>query len=671
MPEEEIKKRVEELRQEIEYHNYKYYVEDSPEISDAEYDALMRELRKLEEKHPELITPYSPTQRVSGTPLEEFNTITHSVPMLSLDNSYDEGELMEFDGRVKRALGNEEVEYVVELKIDGLGVSLIYEDGIFVRGATRGDGITGEDVTENLRTVKMLPLKLRPLDGRSLSLEVRGEVYMDRQGFVRANAEREEAGQPPFANPRNAAAGSIRLLDPRITARRPLRIVLYYLLDAATHGIESHREALSLMRKVGLPVSEHIKVCPDMQDVIRVCNEYNEIRRDLDFDVDGMVIKVNSFSQQERLGSTSHHPKWAIAYKFQAEQEKTKVVDIIVNVGRTGALTPVAILKPVFLSGTTVSRASLHNEDEVRRKGVKIGDMVLVEKAGEIIPQVVRVLEEERTGQEREFVMPSTCPVCGSVVYRPEGEAVARCTGARCSAQIKERILHFGYRKAMDIEGLGPAIVEQLVDRKLVGDVADLYSLKGQDLSRLERMAEKSAENLLAAIEDSKGRGLERVLFGLGIRYVGVTVAELLARQYGSMEMLEQAGREELEEVEGIGPKVAESVVLFFSQDDNLRVIRKLRSFGVSMKATQQVVGEGGGIFEGKTFVLTGTLENFTRDEASSLIKSLGGKVTSSVSGRVDYLLLGKNPGSKLEKAKNLGIEILKEKDFISRTGQR
>lgn len=668
-PARDILERVEELVRQIEYHNYKYYVEDAPEISDAAYDALMEELKEIERAHPELVTPYSPTQRVGGKPLEEFLPVTHTIPMLSLDNTFSEEELLEFDDRVRRGLGGEKVDYVVEPKIDGLGVSLRYENGIFVRGATRGDGVTGEDVSENLKTIKGLPLKL---SGRRSPrvLEVRGEVYMNREGFQKANREREEAGEAPFANPRNAAAGSIRLLDPRITARRPLRIVLYYLLEPTAHGIRTHWEALSFMKGLGLPTSKHLFRGDGIREVIRACDEFREKRRDLDFDVDGMVVKLNSFSQQERLGSTSHHPRWAIAYKFPAERARTRVLDIIVNVGRTGALTPVAVLAPVFLSGTTVSRASLHNEDEVRRKDVRIGDTVLIEKAGEIIPQVTKVLTEERTGGEKPFLMPSACPVCGSIVYRPEGEVISRCTGARCPAQLKERIRHFGSRKAMDIEGLGPALIDQLVDQKMLEDVADLYSLGHKDLAALERMAEKSAANIVAALEASRGKGLERLLFGLGIRYVGVTVAAQLAGHMRSMDSLARASREELEEIEGIGPKVAESVVLFFSQKENLHVIEKLAKAGVSMTSSRAAV-PAAGVLTGKTFVLTGTLEGFTRDQARALIESQGGKVVGSVSKRLDFLLLGKEPGSKLEKARELGIRTIDEKEFMKLIGKK
>ncbi len=663
IPDESLKKRVEELRHEISVHDHRYYVEDNPVISDAEYDELINELKDIERENPELIMPYSPTQRVGGKPLKEFSPVSHTVPMLSLDNTYSEDELREFDRRVKRTLDGEVSGYVVELKIDGLGVSLRYENGVFVRGATRGDGITGEDVTDNLRTLRMLPLKLISPGEVPSVLEVRGEVYMNREGFLRANREREEAGAAPFANPRNAAAGSIRLLDPGITARRPLRIVLYYLLDPAAHGILNHRDALSFLKSLGLPVSSHISVCPDIRRVIEMCEEYSDRRKELDFDVDGMVIKVNSFSEQERLGSTSHHPRWAIAYKYPAEQVKSKVLDIVINVGRTGALTPVAVLDPVTLSGTTVSRASLHNEDEVKRKGVRIGDTVLIEKAGEIIPQVVRVLEDERTGLEKIFSMPSTCPVCGSRVYRPEGEVVARCAGARCPAQVKEKILHFGSRKAMDIEGLGPAIIDQLVDRQLVTDVSDLYVLSIDDLAGLEHMAEKSASNLASALEASKRQGLERLLFGLGIRYVGVTVAELLAIRYRTMETLLNVTQEELEEIDGVGPRVAESVVFFFSQRENLEVIDKLSRAGLSMSAKKSE-GQAAGAFTGKTFVLTGTLDSYTREEVGELIKSHGGKVLSSLSRKVDFLLLGKNPGSKLSRAKALGVEVLTEEAF-------
>ena len=662
-------RKVDALRKEIEYHDRLYYVDDNPIISDTEYDSLISELTRLEREHPELITSFSPTQRVGGRALKAFKPVAHILPMLSLDNTFSEAELVEFDGRVTKALGDETVEYIVEPKIDGLGVSLRYEDGVFVRAATRGDGVTGEDVTANVRTMRMLPLHVKLPSGELPTLEVRGEVYMSREGFVRANNEREEAGEAPFANPRNAAAGSIRLLDPRITARRPLQIVLYYLLDVPGLEVRTHGEALSLLGSLGLPVHRHISLCRDIKEVILTCDEFSEKRRELDFDVDGMVIKVNSFQQQVRLGSTSHHPRWAIAYKYPAEQAKTKVLEIRVNVGRTGALTPVAVLEPVVLSGSTVSRASLHNEDEVKRKDVRVGDAVLVQKAGEIIPQIVRVLEEERRGDESQFSMPDLCPVCSSAVYRPEGEVVTRCAGASCPAQIKERILHFGSRNAMDIEGLGPALIDQLVDHNLVADFADLYSLEAADLADLDRMAEKSASNLIAAVETSRNRGLERLLFGLGIRYVGVTVASVLSVRQRSMNALLKATEEELEGIEGVGPRVAESVIVFFSRDENRKVIEKLRDRGISMDAVKEP-DEGGGVLTGKVFVLTGTLERFTRDEASTLISSLGGKVVGSVSKKVDYLLVGADPGSKLGKAKELGIEILDEKRFERLTEQ-
>jgi DNA ligase (NAD+) len=672
-PAGDIVEKIEDLRKQIEHHDHKYYVEDSPEISDAEYDALMEELRALESEYPELITPYSPTQRVGGKAVEEFKPVTHSVPMLSLDNTFSEKELRAFDERVRRGLGDGKVDYVAEPKIDGLSVSLRYENGYFVTGATRGDGFTGEDVTENLKTVKNLPLTLK--GGRKVPrvLEVRGEVYMTREAFLKVNQQREEAGEPLFANPRNAAAGSIRLLDPRLTARRPLRIVLYYLLSPASHGLRTHWEALSYIRELGFPVSGGVFLCDDIDKVLRVCDDFREKRAALDFAVDGMVVKLNSYAQQERLGSTSHHPRWAIAFKYPAEQAKTRVREISVYVGRTGALTPVAMLDPVLLSGTTVSRASLHNEDEVKRKDVRVGDHVLIEKAGEIIPQVVRVLTEERTGKEKPFVLPSACPVCGSVVFRPEGEVVSRCTGARCPAQVRERVRHFGSRRAMDIEGLGPALVDQLVARKMVEDVGDLYALEQEDLAGLERMAEKSASNVVRAIEGSRERGLERVLYGLGIRYVGATVAETLASHFQTMDALAVATRDELQEIEGIGPRVAESVVLFFSQKENLEVIGKLTRAGVSMAAKKAKARKAAasGPFAGKTFVMTGTLDGFSREEATALIESLGGKVVGSVSKNTDYLLMGKDPGSKLEKAKKLGTKIVDEKEFRRLAGRK
>jgi len=662
-----IKEKIESLRREIEYHIRMYYIEDNPVISDYEYDKLLKELENLEKEYPEYADQFSPTQRVGGKPLDEFSTVAHTIPMLSLDNTYDEAELREFDKRMKKWLEEDSVSYVAEVKIDGLGVTLRYRDGLFIQGATRGDGITGEEITENLKTIRPLPLRLMPDDGKSitgLNLEVRGEVFMERKGLEAVNREREKNDEPLFANPRNVAAGSLRLLDSRLTAKRPLKLYIYTLVTAEGKDFKDHWTTLQWAKKLGLPVNPNSKLCKSIDEVMKACEYWQEHRHDLEYDIDGMVIKVNSLESQDRLGATSKKPRWAISYKFPAEQATTVVQDIIVQVGRTGTLTPVAVLEPVELSGTTVSRATLHNEDEINRKDVRIGDTVFIEKAGEIIPQVVKVVTEKRTGKEKKFKMPARCPVCNAKVFREPEEAATRCTNAACPAQVKERIQYFAHRGAMDIEGLGPALVDQLVDNGLVKDVADIYFLDREWIINLERMGEKSADNLLAAIEENKNRGFARVIQGLGIRFVGSTGAELLAENFKSIDDLMKAPKEDLEEIEGIGPKVAEAIVNFFSQTENKSIIKKLKKAGVKLSSDKTKKASKKGIFSGKTFVLTGTLENYTRDEASQVIKKLGGKITSSVSKNTDYLLLGKDPGSKYDKAKKIGIEIIIEKDF-------
>ena len=660
---EAIKKKIEDLRNNILYHDRKYYVEDNPEISDYEYDRLLRELKELEDVYPQLVTPDSPTQRVGGEPAEKFQTVEHMLPMLSLDNTYSNDELIEFDTRVKKGLEGEEPEYIVELKIDGLGVALIYENGLFIRGATRGDGTKGEEITQNLKTIRSIPLKIK-VNGPALSyIEVRGEVFLTHQGFDRINAEREDRGEPLFANPRNAAAGSLRLLDPSITASRPLDIFIYNISYVRDSVFKTHFESLQTLKRLGFKTNPNTVFCRDLKEVMHYVEVWREKREELDYDVDGLVIKVNSLEQQKRLGSTTKHPRWAIAYKYQAEQAFTRIEEIIVQVGRTGSLTPVAILEPVRLAGSIIKRATLHNEDEIIRKDIRIGDTAVIEKGGEVIPKVLRVVNEKRKGNEVRFKMPERCPVCGAAVFRPEGEVVARCTGSACPAQLKERLHHFAARTAMDKDHLGPAIIDQLVEKNIVKDVADIYSLDLATLSGLERMAEKSAQNLLNAIDRSKDAGFLRLVYALGIRYVGERIAQIISQEYSSMDDLIKARREDLESIPEIGPRVAESIVVFFLQEENRRVLKKLKDAGVQMHSKREE--KKGGLLEEKQFVLTGTLERFTRDQAKEIIKRLGGRVTSFVTKKTDYVVVGRDPGSKYDRAKELGITIIDEEGFI------
>lgn len=663
MKKSEAEKRIKELRELINYHNKQYYVYDNPVISDAEYDKLMRELEELERKFPELVTPDSPTQRVGGEPLPYFTQVVHRVPMMSLSNAFDEGELRDFHRRVTEVVGND-VEYVVELKIDGLAVSITYENGIYKTAATRGDGEVGEDVTQNVKTIKSVPLKLDfPPDKSPAILEVRGEVYLPKEDFRKLNKEREEQGLPLFANPRNAAAGSLRQLDPKVTAKRPLAVFIYGLGYAEGIEFETHYEALQFFKRIGLRVNPHIVLFDKFDDVVDYCLSWNEKRHELPYEIDGMVIKVNSLEQQRLLGSTAKSPRWAIAYKFPAEQKTTVIKDIIVRVGRTGVLTPTAILEPVRIAGSTVSKATLHNEDYIREKDIKIGDTVIVHKAGDVIPEVVGVVKEKRTGKERDFEMPSRCPECGSEAVRLPGEAAYRCTNSTgCPAQIRRSIEHFASRDAMDIRGLGPAIVSLLISQGLIKDAADLYYLRREDLVPLERMGEKSAANLLSAIAESKKRPLDRVIYALGIPFVGSRTASLLADAFGSMEELEKATYEDLIKVPEIGDKIAESILAFFRQEQTKALISRLKAAGVNMEAKKKE--EGPKPLEGLTFVLTGALEKYTRHQAAELIEKLGGKVTGSVSKKTDYVIVGKDPGSKYEKAVKLGIKILNENEF-------
>ncbi|KKM09570.1 NAD-dependent DNA ligase LigA [Clostridiales bacterium PH28_bin88] len=664
----QARERAEELRRIIEEHNYHYYVLDQPMITDQEYDALMQELILLEDRFPELVTPDSPTQRVGGKPLEAFGTVRHRAPLLSLDNAFGDGDLRDFARRVESALG-QPVAYMVEPKIDGLSVALTYENGLFATGATRGDGETGEDVTQNLKTVPTVPLRLRePLP----RLEVRGEAYMSKEAFRRLNEIREERGEALFANPRNAAAGSLRQLDPRVTASRSLSVLVYEVLSVEGKEVASHAQALNLLVEQGFAVEPNRRLCRDIEEVVAFCREWTERRDELPYEIDGMVVKVNDLRQQAELGARSKSPRWAIAYKFPAQQAVTVLEDIFVRVGRTGVLTPNAVLRPVRLAGTTVSRATLHNEDIIREKDVRIGDTVVVQKAGEIIPEVVEVLKERRTGGERPFKMPETCPECGSAVARPEGEAASRCTGGLvCPAQVREAIIHFVSRDAMNIEGLGPAVVAQLLDAGLIHDAADLYYLRYDDLVKLERMGAQSSRNLLDAIEASKQNSLAQLIFALGIRHVGSRAARVVADHFHTMGRLQEADFDELVTVPDIGPKIAESIRSFFKEEHNRQVLDKLAAAGVNMTAGE--VPTGAQPMAGKRFVLTGTLEGMTRQEAQSRIEALGGQVAGSVSKQTDYVVVGANPGSKYDKARALiesnaapGLSILTEEELMA-----
>jgi DNA ligase (NAD+) len=658
---EQAKVEIEKLRAEINRHDELYYQKNAPEISDYEYDQLMAQLKKLEEAFPEFLTPDSPTQRIGGK-AEGFEPFQHRVPLMSLENSYDIEDLRAFDERCQKLADGRSFDYVAELKIDGLSVALHYENGILVAGATRGDGYVGDNVTQNVKTIRTIPLKLK--HDYPPQVEIRGEVYLSRSQFKKINAELEMLGEKTFANPRNCASGTLRQLDSSIVAARRLDMFPYDVFRGNKKLFQTHWEIFPWLEKNGFNVNPHRKLCRNIDEVIDFINEMLEKRDSLDYDIDGIVIKVNQTALQEEFGATTKAPRWAIAYKYPALQATTKLNDIVVQVGRTGALTPVAILEPVHLAGTTVSRASLHNEDEIKRLGIKIGDWVLIEKSGEIIPQVIQVIESKRTGHEREFHFPTTCPVCGAQAVRPEGEAVRRCINPECPAKIKARIIHFASRKAMDIEGLGEALVEQLVDKGLVKDVADLYSLKLEQIVDLERMGKKSASKLLEQIENSKNRGMERLLLGLDIRHVGERYAKILTNHFQTIDRLIEVSKEELDSIPEIGEIVAESAYQWFRDPKNRELIKRLKEAGVKMTASvgQIQVDER---FSGKTFVLTGKLERFTRDEASAEIEKRGGRVASSVSKNTDYVIVGADAGSKLAKAQALGIRILNEDDFL------
>jgi DNA ligase (NAD+) len=654
---------IQSLREEIRRHEELYYIYNNPEISDAEYDALMARLTELESAHPELAAPDSPTQRVGGRPAEGFDEYVHRRPMLSLDNSYNIEDLRAFDERCRKLADGRPFEYVAELKIDGLSVSLHYEHGVLTRGVTRGDGRRGEDVTQNVRTIRSVPLRLNATPEKfEAGLEVRGEAYLPRSIFERINQERDEEGQPRFANPRNAAAGTIRQLDSRIVAARRLSMFAYEVLAGGRNPFPTHWQSFEWLERAGFRTKLHRALCATIEEVIVFCNQMELKRDDLDYEIDGVVVKVNSTALQDEFGATTKAPRWAIAYKYPARQATTQVLSVVVQVGRTGALTPVANLQPVLLAGTTVARATLHNEDEIKRLGLRIGDWVLIEKSGEIIPKVLKVVESRRTGAEEPFEMPAHCPVCGGLVVRPEGEVVSRCVAADCPAQLKQNILHFASRRAMRIEGLGEALVEQLVESKLVRDVADLYNLKLETIAALERKAEKSASNLMAQIEASKTRELPQLLYALGIRHVGERTAMLLARHFRSLERLSRATVEEMDDIHEIGLTVAESVRDWFDDPGNLELCNRLRDAGVKT-AMEEASGSGAAseAFAGKQFVLTGRLETMTRDEARALIEARGGRVTSTVSKKTDYVVAGEEAGSKLDKAQALGLRVIDE----------
>ncbi|TMI95589.1 MAG: NAD-dependent DNA ligase LigA [Bacillati bacterium ANGP1] len=649
------RRRIEQLRRGIEHHSFHYYVLDSPEISDGEYDRLVRELRALEERFPDLVTPDSPTQRVGAAPSDAFATVRHRQPMLSLANAFDEEELLVWARRVQTALGEQRVEYVCELKIDGAAVSLTYEHGTFTRGATRGDGFEGEDVTANLKTIKSLPLRLRVNRPQAL-LEARGEAYLPVSVFETINRERAAATEPSFANPRNAAAGSLRQLDPKVTAARPLDLFIYGVGAADGIDVRTHHETLTWLKAAGFRVNPHTARCRSLDEVMVYVREWTRRRTDLPYDTDGVVIKVDSLAQQAELGATSQAPRWAIAFKFPAEQAITRVNDI-------------RVYEPVRVSGVTVTSATLHNEDEIRRKDVRIGDWVIVQRAGEVIPEVVRVVTERRTGHESMFSMPTTCPSCGSTTYRPEGEAVARCTNLACPAQVLGRLIHFCSRDAMNVDWVGPKLLAQLLQRTLIADPADLYALRQEQLADLERMGDRSARNVVDSIAASKRTTLARFLYALGIRHVGAHVAEVLAAPAGTLDRLLQASFEDVRDVPGIGPTIAESVTQFFRQPENRRLIDRLRTAGVRPVAPAPIVSTGP--LAGKQIVFTGTLSNFSRSRAEALAKEHGAVVSNSVSKKTDLLVAGVDPGSKLLRARKLGVRVLTEREFAKMVGTR
>lgn len=656
-------KRIRQLHNLLNQYNYEYYVLDQPTVSDTEYDQLMNELIQLEEQFPQLVTADSPSQRVGGQALDLFEKVEHRTQMLSLSNAFNEGDLRDFDRRVRQVI-DENLSYVCELKIDGLAVSLRYENGLFVQGATRGDGLVGEDITANLRTIRSIPLRLK----EDLSIEVRGEAFMPKRSFEALNKVREQRGEELFANPRNAAAGSLRQLDPRIAATRNLDIFLYALADSGNTGVETHSDGLALLDKLGMKTNQQRKKCQNIEEVIEFVQEWTEKRLDLPYEIDGIVVKVDALAEQEELGSTARSPRWAIAFKFPAEEVNTLLRGIELNVGRTGVVTPIAQLDPVRIAGSIVQRATLHNEDFIREKGIKLGDHVIVKKAGDIIPEVVNVLIERRTGEEVEFHMPTHCPDCESELVRLDEEVALRCINPKCPAQIREGLIHFASRNAMNIEGLGEKVTSQLFEENLVSDVADLYQLKKEQLLQLERMGEKSVHNLLTAIEASKKNSLERLLFGLGIRHVGTKAAKTLAQHFGSLEKLRAASEEDLLAIDEIGEKMATSIMTFFQKEEVNELLHELSEAGVNFIYTGTIplaADDTNSFFAGKTVVLTGKLEKLTRNEAKEQIEMLGGNVSGSVSKKTDLVIAGEAAGSKLTRAQSLGIEVWDEEMLL------
>ncbi len=666
--ERQARQQHQELSQQLHHHSYLYHALDTPQITDAEYDRLMQQLLKLEQQYPDLVTPESPSQRVGSTPLDSFPQAQHATPMLSLENAFNAEDLREFDARVKRFLSRtEEVEYICEPKLDGVAIALTYEQGKLVRGATRGNGTTGEDITQNVRTIKAIPLQLQ--GDFPERLEVRGEIYMELAAFRQLNEQRRELGETTYANPRNLTAGSLRQLDPRLTAARPLTISCYGSGEISGAPPQSHFELLSSLRRWGLKVNlETVRVVRGISAVIERYQALHEERDSLPFEIDGMVVKANRIELQHELGEKSRTPRWAIATKFPARQEETVLESVRFQVGRTGAITPVANLRPVNVSGVTVSSASLHNWDEIGRLGIMVGDTVIVERAGDVIPDIVRVLPERRNGTEQTIPQPENCPVCGSPVAREEGEVVPRCQGLDCPAQLKESLKHFCCRGAMDIEGLGDRIIDQLLRLELVSSIADLYRIERLDLFQFDRMGEKLAENLLFAIETSKQRPLENFIFALGIRHVGSHLAKLLSRHYGSLDALQKATYEELIAIHEIGPQVAASVVNFFSAESNQELLKELADLGIAPKSTRQQ--PSGDLLKGKTLVFTGALERFSRKEGEALVEEQGGRASGSVSKKTDYVVAGPGAGSKLAKAEQLGISVLSEDEFLSLIGK-
>ncbi len=661
---EEVKEKIEKLRSELRRHSYLYYVLERPEITDYEFDHMYRALVDLEKEYPELVTPDSPTQRVGAKASEDFQKVRFRKPMLSLTNAFSADELRDFDRRVKTGLGEEKVEYITELKIDGLSMNLIYENGSLTQGLTRGDGRVGEDVTANVKTIHSIPLYI---ENAPPYLEVRGEVYMPRKSFIALNEARDEAGIMPFANCRNAAAGSLRQLDPHVTASRNLAFFAYALGDIEGMEIHSQEELLQKLADFHFQVNPNYRKWHSIEGVIEGVNEWEEKRHDLGYDTDGMVIKVNDFAQQNRLGATVRDPKWATAYKYPPEEAETRIEKIVVTMGRTGVLTPSADLTPVHLAGTTVKRATLHNLDFIREKDIREGDYVRIYKAGEIIPEIAKVLKEKRNGAEKPFEMPTACPVCGGEVHRVEGEAAFRCTNPECGGVVREKLIHFASRDAMNIEGLGPSVVDSLLAYRLVNDPSDFYRLQVEDIEQIERMGEKSAQNLVAAIADSKGRGLAKLLFGLGIRFLGAKGAELVAKKYHTISALMEASASDIQETEGIGKVIAGSLYDYLHDMKHMMVIDKLRNAGVLMD--EIVLEPTGGAFEGEMVVLTGKLSRMGRREAGDIIKNQGGEVQSSITGKTTLVVAGEDAGSKLEKARAKGIPVISEEEFLGRAG--